>query len=71
MITKHLLVEKICLFKDKQELGKLEDCKYDNKFGVWLWGIKKIVLVRSNNCNRPKVCTKKEDIETGEDLKGE
>ena len=71
MIIKHLLAKKICLFKEKQELGELKDCKYDNKLGVWLWGTEKIVLVRSDNSNRPRVCTKKEDIETGEDLKGE
>jgi hypothetical protein len=69
--TKHLLASKICLFKEKKVLGAPEDCKYDNVSGVWLWGDENKVLVKSDNSKRPKVCSKKEDIETGEDLKGE
>ena len=48
-----------------------ENCRYDEKQGLWLWGPTDEILVKSNNPNCPTRGTKKKDIETGEDLKGE
>ena len=70
MTTKHFLTQKICLF-EKKELINPKDCEYDNMLGAWVWETEKTVLVKSDNYSRPKICSKKEDIETGEDLKGE
>lgn len=71
MNTKHLLASKVCLLKENKAFRAPEDCKYDKVSGVWLWGTENKVLVKSDNSKRPKICSKKEDIETGEDLKGE
>lgn len=66
----HILLEKIVTY-EKCELRDPENCKYDEKIGLWLWGPNNEILVKSNNPNCPKRGTKKKDIETGEDLKGE
>ena len=49
----------------------LENCRYDEKQGLWLWGPTDEILVKSNNPNCPTRGTKKQDIETGEIFKGE
>lgn len=70
MPINHLLANKVVIY-EKNEVENPEDCVYDLKRGTWLWGKNKEVLVKSNNPNCPKRGTKKKDIETGEDLKGE
>ena len=66
----HILLKKIVTY-DKKEISDPENSTYDEKDGFWLWGPYNEVLVKSNNSNCPKRGTKKKDIETGEDLKGE
>ncbi len=67
----HLLVKKAFIYSQRERLENPENSMYDNALGVWLWGDKKEVLVKSVNPFRPKCGTKKADIETGEDVKGE
>lgn len=69
-MNEHILLEKIVVY-EKCELKDPENCEYDEKQGLWLWGPNKEILVKSNNPNCPTRGTKKKDIETGEDLKGE
>lgn len=71
MMTNHFLVKKAFVYRKKRQLKDPENCKYDNILGLWLWGTDQQCLVKSNNPQRPRPGTKKEDIETGEDLKGE
>lgn len=71
MSKKHLLIEKAYRYKSKTELKDPEDSFYDEIKGLWLWGDNKEVLVKSNNPLKPVCGTKKNDIETGEDSKGE
>lgn len=71
MSKNHLLVKKAFVYSSKKELKDPENCEYDNRCGLWLWGNNKEVLVKSDSPNRPRAGTKKADIETGEDSKGE
>lgn len=69
MSRSHLLVEKALTY----EVKDLEDPRgsvYDNEIGAWIWTKGNEFLVRSNDLGRPRPTTKKQDMETGEDLKG-
>lgn len=68
VMKNHILLEKAFCYKDPKVVPKPQNCTYDNKKGYWL-----------NNNNMAMVFSdsfiwqnsKKEDIETGEDQKGE
>ena len=70
MTAKHFLSQKAFVFdrSQKTETGP-EGCTYDAVLGAWIWESE--VLVKSNASFRPMPATKKHDIETGEDQKGE
>lgn len=70
MHKKNILIDNMVLF-DKKEINAIENSVYDEKRGLWLWGTNNEVLVKSNNPNCPIRGTKKFDIESGEDQKGE
>ena len=67
----HLLIKKAYKFPSDRKLEDPENCVYDEIKGMWLWGDEKEVLVKSDNPLKPVCGTKKNDIETGEDSKGE
>jgi len=69
----HLLLNKAYVYPKRVAINDPDDCEYDTIFGAWFWRINnnKITLVKSPNPDRPVPTTKKHDIETGEDLKGE
>ena len=69
-MNKHILLDKLVIY-EKGKIKDPENCYYDEKQGLWLWGSKNEILVKSTNHNCPVRGTKKKDIETGEDLKGE
>lgn len=69
MRAKHILLEKAFVFKKEQKNFEDENYVYDHSFGYW---------VKKDNGKPavydpefPELQTKKEDIETGEDQKGE
>lgn len=66
----HLLIDKAFKFPSDRDLEDPENCVYDELRGWWVWKGKE-VLVKSNNPLKPVCGTKKNDIETGEDSKGE
>ena len=70
MFKNNILIDNLVLF-DKKEINAIENSTYDEKRGLWLWGDNHEVLVKSNNANCPIRGTKKFDIESGEDQKGE
>ena len=70
MDKKNILIDNIVLF-DKNDITPIENSVYDEKRGLWLWGDDREVLVKSNNADCPIMGTKKFDIESGEDQKGE
>lgn len=67
----HSLVEKAFTFKNKGNLTDPQGCRYDNSVGAWLLINNGEFLVKSNFEDRPRPQSKKEDLETGEDLKSE
>ncbi len=70
MHKKNILMDNLVLF-DKKEIDAIENSSYDEKRGLWLWGDDNEVLVKSTNVYCPIRGTKKFDIESGEDQKGE
>jgi hypothetical protein len=71
MGSNHFLVNKAFVYEKERELRDPEDCVYDTILGLWLWGPNKEILVNSDSPRRPRYGTKKNDVETGEDNKGE
>lgn len=69
MNRSHLLVQKAVTYNTKA-LVDPEGSLYDNLLGAWVWVKANEFLVKSNDSGRPRPTTKKQDMETGEDLKG-
>jgi len=66
----HLLLEKAFVYPLPKEKPHLEECcTYDLTGGYWLIDNSKNPLVFDNSFVKPR--SKKEDVETGEDQKGE
>ena len=66
----HLLIEKSFKYKvQEQKTALVNDYFYDNASGYWKSKCNGLPLVHQNNQFKPK--TKKCDVETGEDRKGE
>jgi hypothetical protein len=70
MNKNHLLVEKAFTYDAKSTTDDPVDSKYDDRLGAWLLGSQREFLVKSNDPERPRPRTKKQDQETGEDQKG-
>lgn len=70
---KHILLDKAHIFDEKRESMDPKGYRYDLKIGAWVKkGAEGLgILVRSDEPNRPMMGTKKADLETGEDQKGE
>ena len=66
---KHFIMDNLVLF-EKKDIEPVKNSKFDEKKGLWIWGDGE-TLVKSRDSNCPIRATKKKDIETGEDLKGE
>ncbi|MTV47890.1 hypothetical protein GJ688_02690 [Heliobacillus mobilis] len=69
----HLLLDKAFKFHEKKGARDPQGCTYDFSKGAWMKeenGLL-ITLVRSQDPNKPIAGTKKADVETGEDQKGE
>ena len=73
MSEKHFLINNMYLYLAKNKLKEPDRCYYNLKCGFWFWKSNNRceVLVKSSCPDKPKAATKKFDIETGEDLKGE
>lgn len=66
---KNIIIDNLVLY-DKKDVSQIDNSKYDEKLGLWLWNDGEI-LVKSRDSKCPIRASKKKDIETGEDLKGE
>ncbi len=73
MKENHFLLTKAYIYPKEISISDPKDCEYCLRVGVWFWRFNNLnlVLVKSSNPRRPDPHTKKHDIETGEDLKGE
>ncbi len=69
MQRQHVLLEKAETYK--RPTGSLDpaDCHYSMALGAWVVDATGEMLVRTPSRRRPR--TKKQDVETGEDRKGE
>lgn len=65
----HILLEKSFCYENKPRKLTPENCYYDRKNGLWRIESTGEVMMVSDFAQRPE--TKKCDIETGEDQKGE
>lgn len=73
MKNNHFILKKAFIYPKRVSASNPEGCEYLFKFGAWFRNLKgrKIVLMKSSSPDKPEPRTKKADIETGEDLKGE
>ena len=69
MRAKHILLEKAFVYKKGQENFEDENYVYDYSLGYWIKKDNGKPAVYDPEFSEPR--TKKEDIETGEDQKGE
>jgi hypothetical protein len=66
---KHVLLQKAFNFKKRKKIEEPKGYVFDNILGAWKSKADSTLLI--NSANYPARGTKKEDIETGEDHKGE
>jgi len=69
MNTKHILIEKAFIYKKKQKKFKNKNYIYNHSLGYWIQKNNKKPAIYDTEF--PVSMTKKADIETGEDQKGE
>lgn len=69
----HILFDKAYIFSQERAGKEPSGCVYDQIKGAWMReeNGKEVALVRSCDPNKPVAGTKKCDVETGEDVKGE
>lgn len=67
----NVLVKNVKLFGNTGNADALSDFKYDAKLGAWISELDGSVMVKGSDVRRPSPGTKKCDVETGEDMKGE
>lgn len=65
----HLLLQKAYIYPLPKEQTSPKDCTYDHQKGYWVQKLTGQALVTLKD--HPRLVTKKCDIETGEDRKGE
>ena len=65
----HILFQKAIRYKQKKEITPPQQYEYDYLIGAWSNTIDKTLLVNSKNFQR--IGSKKFDVETGEDHKGQ
>lgn len=70
---RHFLLKQVKYFPGRILISTPKDCEYDNRYGAWFLkpSSQNSVLVKAPDSGKPKPQTKKCDVETGEDLKGE
>lgn len=68
-MRRHILLEKACCYPEPREALVPDNCTFIQKNGYWRNNSTGEIMMLSNDPCCPQ--TKKEDIETGEDQKGE
>lgn len=71
MECNHFLLCKAHSYRRKPLPEILDNCSYERERGLWVFFDSKEEMVKSKREDIPFLGTKKEDIETGEDAKGE
>jgi hypothetical protein len=70
-MRQHILLERAFVYNQSHKLTKPKGYVYDDVRGAWVNSGTVELMVESKDTERPKPRTKKADIETGEDQKGE
>jgi hypothetical protein len=65
----HILLQKAFNYKKRKKFEAPKGYSFDNKLGAWKDNLNHNLLIHASNF--PILGTKKHDIETGEDCKGE
>lgn len=68
-MKEHILLEKAYVYNDVPKRLTPEGCSYDRNSGLWRMDRTGEVMMISNYAQKPQ--SKKCDVETGEDQKGE
>lgn len=68
---KHFLFESALNFKKNSENQNIKGFNYDNIRGAWISDDGKLYLIKAKFKGKPIFGTKKNDVETGEDLKSQ
>lgn len=70
-MKEHILLEKAHTYDNVRKSLKPEGCTYQSQEGYWTLNSNGQVMMKSDDPKKPKPATKKWDVETGEDQKGE
>ena len=68
-MNKHILIEKAYVYDEIKDVDRPKNCYYDRENGFWRCENDDAIMMMSDTPQKPS--TKKCDIETGEDQKGE
>ena len=68
-MKQHILLEKAYCYREPTSISMPEEYTFSEQKGYWMNSITGEVMMLSSDPRRPQ--TKKHDIETGEDQKGE
>jgi len=66
---KHILLQKALKYKKRKEIETPKGFSFDSLLGAWISSVDKTFLVEAKDFKA--FGTKKEDVETGEDQKGQ
>ncbi|MFI0426816.1 MAG: hypothetical protein ACH34V_07665 [Flavobacterium sp.] len=66
---KHILLQKALKYKQRKEIEDPKGFSFDSLIGAWINNVDKSLLILSKDFKA--LGTKKEDVETGEDQKGQ
>ena len=66
---KHILLQKALIYKKRKEIEEPKGFSFNSLIGAWIDNADKTFLIQSKGFKA--LGTKKEDIETGEDQKGQ
>lgn len=66
---KHILLQKALKYKQRKKIEDPKGFSFDSLIGAWINNVDKSLLILSNDFKA--LGTKKEDVETGEDQKGQ
>jgi hypothetical protein len=70
-MARHILVRKAFVYPGARQPKAPDGCHYEPQAGAWFINSTSEALVASKDPRKPRPTTKKADVETGEDNKGE
>ena len=68
-MKEHIILEKAKRYNQSNKPVISNECAYDSQRGFWIDNTSNTAMMKNDSC--PKPTSKKCDVETGEDQKGE